>query len=923
MDTAEIASALADMPSPHGMDDDISSMDEEDPKDKDFCLSDAIRAAKRKDRHTSDEDIVAGTPPTTPTGRVPLSKVRRIISTDTSSARPGTPAATPLAVVVDSPLRSLTPTLPSGVRTSTPSTGSAIPGSSGTSSIRSRTPSAASGAVVTPSTRGKAPLRRGKGRDVHDSFSDDDFDAGRSDDDGSGKESDGEGRPRRKVRGESPILFETQLAFQEGYVNSGKHPIYDYFVRHKADADNATAYVMCIVITKKDDEGQPIICGVCLAQGKSTTGMMVKHLKSQHTQAANEFDPRHASFRMQLRELQRLKKQDADFRSVGEAEGSRKGANKGKRYLVRSVQQLQFDMELTQMLADCNLPWTLAENPAFQRFVWGRDPYCNFKSAATLSAAKLPILFHQVKREVFSKIKKDVQTVQAVCFTADGWSSRSMDKYLGVTAHYITDHWKMERFVVACRPQAGRSTAQVIAIQFDNTVKEIGLEPSVYKSLVTDNATNMILAGKLSKDQVQEHLRCFDHNIQLVVNAGLKQESLLPVISACKKLVARTHSSDLMISYLKNVTEELNKNTSGILDDGERKVLTYVKFVGWNETRWNSMFMMFKSIIHMRKQLEHVRDIHFSGKGESATPKSLQSCLPTIEQLDIVDGILPVLAHFQQVTDFMSGEKYPTVNYVIGQIFFLHKMCELERGKSFTPVVIHFIDTLVEQLEVRYPERGTANMTYNMACLLNPALRGNCLVQKEVNRGHPLRYKLDITVASLLEEEEQQIAAQTRARDLARETEEAVAVATPEEVLDPFMSYMRTMAGHPGAGRVTDLISVPRPLKAEVTLYLSTTDGFGEVTHLDQLRWWQEREQKFPGLCQIVRKLFSVQASSSSVERVFSTGGLIVTQKRTNLKPEKVHQLVFIRENLKRLTLRKLDIESKDEKEIEKELEDN
>ena len=89
---------------------------------------------------------------------------------------------------------------------------------------------------------------------------------------------------------------------------------------------------------------------------------------------------------MQLQELKRLKKQDADFRTVDEAEGSRKGA-KGKFYALRSVQQLKFDMELTQMLADCNLPWTLAENPAFQRFVWGRDPYCNFKSAATLSTA--------------------------------------------------------------------------------------------------------------------------------------------------------------------------------------------------------------------------------------------------------------------------------------------------------------------------------------------------------------------------------------------------------------------------------------------------------------------------------------------------------------------------------------------------------
>ena len=923
MTTTELGSALADMPPGIADVDDISSMDEEDPKDKDFRLSKEMLLKKRKARISSDDDIVDGTPPT-PTGRThPLSKVRKIISYDSSSGRSETTGATRPASVADSPLRSMTPTLPTGVATSTPTAGSSSPtpgGSShglgrhglGTSSTRSRTTSVASG-TLTPTTKSKAPPRRGKGRDTHDSSSDGDSGA-----DGSGEDTDGEGGPadKPKVSGEAPNLFETKLAFQAGYVNPGKHPIYDYFVRHEADADNAKAYVMCIVIKKLDGAGVPTICGVPLAQGQSLTGMMMKHLRSRHSQAADEFDTRYACYKIDQAEVKRHKKRDAKFQSETEEEGSRKGVKPSKAYGLRSAQQLQFDMELTQMLADCNLPWTLAENPAFKRFVWGRDPYCNFKSAATLSTAKLPILFHQVKTEVFSKIRRDVKTVQAVCFTADGWSSRSMDKYLGVTAHYINDHWKMERFVVACRPQAGRSTATVIAIQFDNVVREIELEPSVFKSLVTDNATNMVLAAKYSKDQVQEHLRCFDHNIQLVVNAGLKEETLLPVISACKKLVARTHSSDLMISYLKLVTDEMNKNTSGILDDSE--VLTYVKFVGWNETRWNSMFMMFKSIIHMKKVLDHIRESPCTGREETAL-KSLQKCIPTNEHLSIVEELLPVLAHFQKVTDFMSGEKYPTVNYVIGQLFFLHKVCELEREKSYQPEVLHFIDTVVDQLGVKFPERGTTTMTYNQACLLNPALRGNCLTQREVNPG--FRSKLDLTIASILEEEEQAVAAQARAQ--AREAEEAVAVATPpEEVLDPFLSYMRTMAGHPAARRVPDFVSVPRPLKAEMALYLGTKDGFGEVTHLDQLQWWQEREQKFPLLSQIVRKLFCVQASSSSVERVFSTGGLIVTPKRTNLKPEKVHQLVFIRENLKRLTLGKLNTKSKAEEEMEKELED-
>ena len=70
---------MADMPP--GIVDDISSVDEEDPKDKDFRLSKEMLAKKRRARNSSDDDdIVAGTPPT-PTGRTPpLSKVRKIIT---------------------------------------------------------------------------------------------------------------------------------------------------------------------------------------------------------------------------------------------------------------------------------------------------------------------------------------------------------------------------------------------------------------------------------------------------------------------------------------------------------------------------------------------------------------------------------------------------------------------------------------------------------------------------------------------------------------------------------------------------------------------------------------------------------------------------------------------------------------------------
>ena len=52
----------------------------------------------------------------------------------------------------------------------------------------------------------------------------------------------------------------------------------------------------------------------------------------------------------------------------------------------------------------------------------------------------------------------------------------------------------------------------------------------------------------------------------------------------------KTHFSSLMIEYLMKQTDDMNKETSG-------PKLSYVKFVGWNETRWNSMLMMMRSVI--------------------------------------------------------------------------------------------------------------------------------------------------------------------------------------------------------------------------------------------------------------------------------------------------------------------------------------
>ena len=72
-----------------------------------------------------------------------------------------------------------------------------------------------------------------------------------------------------------------------------------------------------------------------------------------------------------------------------------------------------------------------------------------------------------------------------------------------------------------------------------------------------------------------------------------------------------------------------------------------------------------------------------------------------------------------------------------------------------------------------------------------------------------------------------------------------------------------------------------------------------EVPDLDTnpLKWWSERSHLFPFLSQLVRKYFAVVATSVPSERLFSSAGNLITDKRNRLLPENVDKLLFLHEN--------------------------
>ena len=75
----------------------------------------------------------------------------------------------------------------------------------------------------------------------------------------------------------------------------------------------------------------------------------------------------------------------------------------------------------------------------------------------------------------------------------------------------------------------------------------------------------------------------------------------------------------------------------------------------------------------------------------------------------------------------------------------------------------------------------------------------------------------------------------------------------------------------------------------ELNLYLNNSN------HISSLLSWKSSSLR--PLAAVVKRVFSVQASSAPIERVFSQSGLLMSPRRTSMGDELFGSLVFLRMN--------------------------
>ena len=118
-----------------------------------------------------------------------------------------------------------------------------------------------------------------------------------------------------------------------------------------------------------------------------------------------------------------------------------------------------------------------------------------------------------------------MHNAHTVAMTIDGWTSLS--------AHYIDEEWALQSHVLQTRKLTEAHTGKNLAALLQEVFCEWKLQDKK-TALVTDNASNMLLAAALAKEGL--HVRCVVHLLNLASQTALKVEKVLKLLVKVRKV---------------------------------------------------------------------------------------------------------------------------------------------------------------------------------------------------------------------------------------------------------------------------------------------------------------------------------------------------------------------------------------------------
>ncbi|XP_028848973.1 zinc finger BED domain-containing protein 4 [Denticeps clupeoides] len=613
-------------------------------------------------------------------------------------------------------------------------------------------------------------------------------------------------------------------------------------------------------------------CGTRIQAKRTVTSNFVTHLKRKHQAMYDEF--------VKKKDVKREAYASGTVQTFAGSPGgssrfSTQSAGAVPKFDRSDPRQTLISEAIAKMIIRDLQAVQIVENEGFRDLLQLLEPRYSPEPCRYIQQQLLPAYAYQVQLST----KQSLTSAESCSVTLDIWKTgaaatagSSSSGYLGITCHFITTDWQVKSVLLACLSLTGHCVTQRVLSEFDNISHTHGIAGKVFR-VVADSAPSrstssfrlpgFSLGGEGEDEDEEEE----DGSDEVAAGEGKEaargeeaDRSLDQCLGRCRiDCFARSlaacvqeglRSSPQLSIVLTKAARFYNYVVATVTPEKLGQVFSpgiasspSTQAKSPPESQWNVQLKTMRRMLESVDFLEDIVDRH------DLTLSSFEKTM--------LRELTDVLEPFEEATDMVQGDKHVSISLALPCVLGLRKHLSETTARQCTGIVAGLAQALDRRLAGILEDP-----LYVTATTLDPQFKLSWSSDTDWHK------------QVLLEE-------------VAKHTQ---AAGPPEPSPDP----------QPSPSKRSKLFSFikQRPntqaksVDQELATYLHE-----EPTDEDPLHYWKRKSIDFPLLSQVAKKVFTVPATSTGVERIFGTVGKMLRPERCRLLPKNLETLIYLKAN--------------------------
>ncbi|XP_055044678.2 zinc finger BED domain-containing protein 4 [Misgurnus anguillicaudatus] len=599
-------------------------------------------------------------------------------------------------------------------------------------------------------------------------------------------------------------------------------------------------------------------CGTRIQAKRTVTSNFVTHLKRKHQAMYDEF--------VRKKDVKREAMQTCAGPPTGRViPQSGTGMNK---FDYSDPRQSLISEAIAKMIIRDLQPAQIVEYEGFRELLQLLEPRYTPIPCHYIQQQLLPAYVSQVQQAA----KQALKGAESCSVTLDTLSVNC--GYLGVTCHFINTDWNIRSALLACLPLPGHSNTQQMLSEFDEISESHGISGKVFR-VVADSSPSekrsafrlpgFHLMGNGEEDEEGED----DSSDEEAVAGGIKEavssnenhksldhclgqsriDCFARLLAQCvKEGVCSSPQISVPLSKAAHLYNYVNATVAPeklLHVFGSSSTLAGEQESSSTDKYWTAQLKIMRQMVESMDFLEDIVDRN-------------DLVLGSLEKA-VLQELVEVLEPFEEASDMVSGDKHVSISLALPCVLGLRKHLAEVTTQQCSGIVMGLSQALERRLagileDPLFVTATTLDPQFKLSWSSDTDWHKQVLLEEVGKHTQPL--------SPLEHHSEAQPSPSKRCK------------------LFSFIKQRPTTQA--------------KTVEQELSTYLHE-----EPTDEDPLQYWKRKSIDFPLLSQVAKKVFTVPATTTSVDQIFNLVSKTLAPQRCQYLPKNLDTLIYLKANYK------------------------